>query len=425
MKRILFALAALLLSIAALAQNYQVLDEVLSDRRKAAGMEGPYRYPEPVLTKAPKGYKAFYISHYGRHGSRYAWSSRTYRTLHTVLSDAHDTGLLTPYGESFFARYEEFYPVPLANTGDLVPLGCEQHARIAATMYRNFPEVFKGACKVEARSSTSSRVIVSMAAFCTSLQKQNPRIGLTLSSTHTGMCQVVPPSAPAEFRKKYGGMGLPEDRFEKPGAFAHRVADYDGILGKLFTDSSFLKNYEGGDTAFMNELYTFWSNYPNYAPVELFDSLLTPGEACGLWEADNYMSFLTDLDARFNMIPLLEDIVEKADEALAGKDIAADLRFGHDYILEAFNTLLNLNGCGTVPATADEVKYWFQSYNISKAANVQFIFYRAKGKPVLFKVLWNNEEARIPALEAVSGPYYRWDDFRAMASEIIASNPPS
>ncbi len=26
-----------------------------------------------VLTKAPKGYKPFYISHYGRHGARYAW----------------------------------------------------------------------------------------------------------------------------------------------------------------------------------------------------------------------------------------------------------------------------------------------------------------------------------------------------------------
>ena len=25
-----------------------------------------------ALTKAPKGYKAFYISHYGRHGARYA-----------------------------------------------------------------------------------------------------------------------------------------------------------------------------------------------------------------------------------------------------------------------------------------------------------------------------------------------------------------
>ena len=77
-----------------------------------------------------------------------------------------------------------------------------------------------------------------------------------------------------------------------------------------------------------------------------------------------------------------------------------------------------------MPEKADDVKFWFQSYNIPKAANVQFVFYRAKGKPVLFKVLWNNEEARIPALEAVSGPYYRWDDFKAFAEGIIAANQP-
>ena len=28
-----------------------------------------------ALPPAPKGYKPFYISHYGRHGARYAWQS--------------------------------------------------------------------------------------------------------------------------------------------------------------------------------------------------------------------------------------------------------------------------------------------------------------------------------------------------------------
>ena len=232
------------------------------------------------------------------------------------------------------------------------------------------------------------------------------------------MAQIVPPSAPDGFRKRYAGMGLPEGRLEKPGDFARRKADYDGILGRLFTDSSFLKAYDGGKTAFLEELYSFVGNYPNYAPLERFDGMVTPEQLVGLWEAANYTSFLYDVDARFQMIPLLEDIVEKAQEAVEGKDIAADLRFGHDYILEAFTCLLDLDGCGTVPDTADEVKYWFQSYNIPKAANVQFVLYRAKkgGKPVLFKLLWNGKEARIPALEAVSGPYYRWDDFRALAA---------
>ena len=45
--------------------------------------------------------------------------------------------------------------------------------------------------------------------------------------------------------------------------------------------------------------------------------------------------------------------------------------------------------------------------------NLQFIFYRSdpKDQDVLFKVLLNEEEATLP-LQPVSGPYYRWSDFR-------------
>ena len=49
-----------------------------------------------VLTKAPKGYKPFYISHYGRHGALYAWQSDLYDRLNEVLSSAAAEGNLTP-----------------------------------------------------------------------------------------------------------------------------------------------------------------------------------------------------------------------------------------------------------------------------------------------------------------------------------------
>ena len=88
MKRILI-LAALLLTVAASAQNYNVLDEVRADRLKAAGMEGAYRFEENKLTPAPKGYKPFYISHYGRHGSRYAWTSRAYTEIGDAWTHSH------------------------------------------------------------------------------------------------------------------------------------------------------------------------------------------------------------------------------------------------------------------------------------------------------------------------------------------------
>ena len=44
--------------------------------------------------------------------------------------------------------------------------------------------------------------------------------------------------------------------------------------------------------------------------------------------------------------------------------------------------------------------------------NLQFVFYCSKKSPLLFKVLLNGEEARLP-LETDSWPYYDWQAFKA------------
>ena len=166
----------LLLASSSFAQQYDALDQVKADWRKAAGMEGPHRFDAPAPTPAPKGYKPFYISHYGRHGSRYAWNAKTYSLIHEVLSAAHEAGVLTPLGEQFYQDFEPFYETPLINTGDLVPLGWEQHQKIAAWMYDTFPKVFKGSRHVDAIVSTSARSIISMNSFCLSLKEKNPKL---------------------------------------------------------------------------------------------------------------------------------------------------------------------------------------------------------------------------------------------------------
>ena len=48
-----------------------------------------------------------------------------------------------------------------------------------------------------------------------------------------------------------------------------------------------------------------------------------------------------------------EDILNKADIAIVNNDTAADLRFGHDYVLAAFIALLNLDGFGTITQKAE------------------------------------------------------------------------
>ena len=76
MKRLIALIFVFVYCIAG-AQQYDAVEQVKSDPRKAAGMEGPHRFEIPAPTPAPRGYKPFYSSHYGRHGSRYAWNSKT------------------------------------------------------------------------------------------------------------------------------------------------------------------------------------------------------------------------------------------------------------------------------------------------------------------------------------------------------------
>ena len=101
MKKLLTILAGALMSCLLLdAQQYDVLDIVKADARKAYGMEGPHRLDEfGTMSPAPKGYKPFYISHYGRHGSRYAWNPDTYTLIHEVFAKAGELNV-QPEAES-------------------------------------------------------------------------------------------------------------------------------------------------------------------------------------------------------------------------------------------------------------------------------------------------------------------------------------
>lgn len=421
MKRILASALALTMGLALNAQTMNVREIVAADHCKAAGCEGPYRYDAAPQTAAPKGYEPFYISHYGRHGSRYAWNDDTYTVIRRVLENARRSDALTETGKIFYDRYMSFYQVPLMNYGDLTELGAEQHANIAAAMVAEFPEIFAKGGKFLARASTSPRAITSMSAFCASFEKNAPKAEVTTNSLHTNMTVINPPEAPDELIKEYEGKLKPIDR----GYITElREKHYDNILDRLFSDRTFLEE-TGGRSDFMFELFMFWSGYHNYCEEDLFEFIFTDDELVDLWEAENCRLYLSHSSDRYLMIPLLQDIIAGADAAIDGTgEYKGHFRFGHDTVLNAIIPLLNLNGAGCQPDKAEDVKYWFQNYNVPKAANIQFVLYRPKkGGDILFKVLLNNSEAALPQLTAVSGPYYRWNDFKAWAEKLYSEHP--
>ena len=63
MKRLLTILTLTLLAMTAGAQRIAPLDQLKENPRKAYGNDYPYQQEACQLTKSPKGYKPFYISH--------------------------------------------------------------------------------------------------------------------------------------------------------------------------------------------------------------------------------------------------------------------------------------------------------------------------------------------------------------------------
>ena len=86
MKKFILLISALLAVGSASAQ--EALSDIKKDIHVSASNLLAYPGPHKKLTPAPKGYKPFYISHYGRHGSRYLCDQNDYDYPYNILKRA-------------------------------------------------------------------------------------------------------------------------------------------------------------------------------------------------------------------------------------------------------------------------------------------------------------------------------------------------
>ena len=100
-------------------------------------------YPDSitsVLTPAPAGKKPFYISHYGRHGSRYISNRTGYETPYLMIQHADSLDELTPAGEKVLHEMNSIMRDTEGRWGELTGSGKRQLENIGQRMVRNFPE---------------------------------------------------------------------------------------------------------------------------------------------------------------------------------------------------------------------------------------------------------------------------------------------
>ena len=409
MKKILLSLSFVLCVLMAWGQRVNPFDQIKAYPYRAYGMDCPYPSEKPNLTKSPKGYKPFYISHYGRHGSRYYWNDQLYRDLDSLLTQAQRKNLLTAEGKAFYAKFMEAKDELKTGVSELTQLGWEQHQRIAHTMYDNFPEVFKKGGNVLAISSLTGRCVISMASFCQELVQCNPKIEIREQSSRFTLDGVVPtdrqnpvkhqfPRAKAKYEKN-------RDQFKSDNTLRGKV------VARVFTSTEGLP---GNPERIGSDLINLYSSLPNIGHEGMMGNIVTDEEMAQQWEASNLGSYSWVFTPQYDMIPILQDIIKKADAVISGQsDRISDLRFGHDTCLGPLTVLMGINGADLDPEDPYEVKYCYQNWETCKASNIQLVFYRSKksGADVLLKCLLNGAEATLP-VPTDCAPYYKWSDFR-------------
>lgn len=413
------ALALNAFTFSADAQSYR--ESIEANPERAGGVYHYYEYTPAALTKAPKGYKPFYISHYGRHGSRYHSSQGMYKDAVECLSLADKAGILTEEGKLLKAQVDTVNAEHLGMFGMLTERGAAEHRGIAGRMFDNYPEVFKGRRhQVESVSSYWPRCLVSMANFTSVLQEKSGQLDIHYL---TGPKYL-----------DYISMNLDTKSVDK-GATALRkhlldsLVSYDRFFSAIFTDTAKAKELIPKRKEFMDKVFIAGCISPNTINHPDIFSHFTTDELISLWMPRSnkfYYSYGISAEQGDYVAsiakPLIEDILAKADEAVDPKsDKAADLRFGHDVGLLPLVGTLGIEGMEERWASKNVQEHW-QSYEMMPmGSNLQMIFFRNKKNDILVKLVYNDKETHIPALKTYFGTFHRWDDLREYLVKTAAA----
>lgn len=373
------------------------------------------------LTAAPKDYEPFYMSHYGRHGSRWLIGEGDYTNPLNTMRDADAAGKLTPEGKAVLQKLEAFYPTTIKRLGELTTVGERQHHGIGSRMVKNFPEIFKAKnVPIDARSTVVIRCILSMEAECEELAAANPTARIHNDVSESFQYYLNQPWE-GEVRKKGRSASKLRNEYNK------KLTNPERLMKVLFNDQRYVyEEIRAG--SLMRQLFEVAANMQSHdTDIELY-SLFTDDEVYNQWKQRNIGWYLdygpapqTGSVMPFSQLNLLKNIIETTDtivpltSPLTAKTPQATLRFGHEVCVMPLACLLELGQCGAKVENLDTLDNVWRNYRIfPMACNVQLIFYRPKkGKEgdILVKALLNEREVTMPG-QPVTGPYYRWADIR-------------
>ena len=407
----LAALALFTGSLSASAQYTRAADKdaiialIKENPGRANGNLCPYIAPDDKYTPAPRGYKAFYISHVGRHGSRFHQSTGSFSIIDTLK--AYDkAGLLTEAGRWMIGELQQLMDMTMVDPGALTALGRAEHRGICRRMVAGYGRVFRKRHTVNTYSTSTQRVLDSRSSFVEELASLVPGLeinncdkeeksgmevtGFKMTTEEKNARNSIDARTPARALEAgytvshFAGVVLKD-----PSSLSFERTK--SLLGKTF---SLGRNFANVDTKGVPDFHRY------YTPEEMYYASIGSSPDWYLKHGDlsNPATGAERIGAG-----IAKMIIDDAEEAMEpGSDIAATLRFSHDSYLLPVMTYFGLTS----------EKEYVDFENICVACNVQIIFLRNRKGDVIVKVMKNEHECLIDGIEPVTGPYYKWSDLK-------------
>ena len=425
MKKIALLLTTALFVSISVCQSQTAKQCIAQQTEKCAGNYYAYPAPQKAQTPPPSGYFPFYLSHYGRHGSRYLINSVDVVEARDVLERAENEGKLTSVGKKVMQQLDVVAKAMNERDGELTPLGHQQHKEIAQRMCKNYPEIFgSSAAAIDARSTQVHRCILSMGTFCQELKVNNPSISITNNASKRDMYYMC--KEEHNVHKRSDAEVAWQKAYE---AFCDENSHPERLMGVLFKDKNYLPEKKAGKLS--RQIFNVACDLQDMPGIDfsLF-TLFNEQELYDYWQSQNAYWYGSaglctiqsgkECERAAN---LLRNILDSAEDAINNaKTPTATLRFGHDSGILPLLVLMNVANANVRVGDLHEIQnVWADFKLIPMAANLQLVFYRKgdNSKDVLVKVLLNEEETTLP-IKAYSGPYYRWSDVQDYYEDLLS-----
>ena len=386
-------------------------------------------YPDSItakLTPAPAGKKPFYISHYGRHGSRYISNRNAYDTPYFMMLHADSLDELTPTGRQVLRHMNSIMRDTEGRWGELTGYGKRQMQSIGRRMVERFPEVLHPGANVTCISTIVPRCIESMGSAAMEMLQVCPQLHITMQASKRTQWYMN-----YQDRQLRPNFMTPEAQKAFDAYTATRMGNAR-LMELVFKNPDIVEEFINQEdfSYYLMKMGLFQLN-TNFNRNTNLIGLFNTNDLYRMWQVDNAYWYLQHGACKLNggkqpytQRYLLKQMIADADSCIKLPDPGAQLRFGHETVLLPLVCLIGVNGFDYSTDNLDELEThgWWCSSVFPMASNLQFVFYRSnpKDKDILIKVLLNEVEATLP-ISTDCAPYYHWSDFRQYCLNKLAA----